>query len=194
MAVSEEYRQHVLRGLAAVAVVTDRRMFGGLGLYAQQRFFALVDNDVLYLKADDATRGDFEAIGMGRFRPFGIDGPAMDYYQLPERILDHPAELMDWVTKAIGVAERAHKAKPRTRKTATRMRSAKAKRGQRTARKEADATSRQRAADAAKRPRKSARKSSPPASVAQRTPRASRQRSANQSRRSGAGPKPPRGA
>ena len=36
-------------------------MFGGVGLYCGERFFALIDDGILYLKVDDrraaATRG-----------------------------------------------------------------------------------------------------------------------------------------
>ena len=46
-------------------------MFGGVGIYAKEAFFALVDDDVLYLKVDDSNRGDFEARGMSPFQPFG---------------------------------------------------------------------------------------------------------------------------
>lgn len=37
-------------------------MFGGVGLYAGELFFALIDDDILYLKADDATPAAFEAL------------------------------------------------------------------------------------------------------------------------------------
>lgn len=37
-------------------------MFGGVGLYAGELFFALIDDDILYLKADDTTRAAFEAL------------------------------------------------------------------------------------------------------------------------------------
>ena len=121
MAVSEEYRRHVMRRLSAVAPVTDRRMFGGLGIYSQQRFFALIDNDILYLKVDDANRGDFLSIGAASFRPFGIDGPEMDYYELPERLLDNPAELGNWVRAAIEVAKRAASKQRRKKKSASRI-------------------------------------------------------------------------
>lgn len=121
MAISEQYRQHLLLRLNAVTRVTDRRMFGGLGLYAGDRFFALVDGDVLYLKVDDTSRADFEALGSSAFRPFGERGPTMNFYALPERILDRPGELAVWITQAIDVAQRAARpAKQRARALPTR--------------------------------------------------------------------------
>ena len=65
MAVSREYREFVLEQLGRVVAVTSRSMFGGVGIYGDGLFFALLDNDTLYLKVDDSNRGDFEAAGTG---------------------------------------------------------------------------------------------------------------------------------
>ena len=72
MAVSSDYLDFVLEQLAPVGPLTSRRMFGGVGLYAQGLFFALVDDDTLYLKGDEALRPDFEAAGSIQFAPFGM--------------------------------------------------------------------------------------------------------------------------
>lgn len=82
-------------------------MFGGVGVYAGERFFALIDDDVLYLKVDDLTRPDFEKEGMGPFQPFGPGGEVMQYYELPAGLLDEPDALTPWVEGAIEVAARA---------------------------------------------------------------------------------------
>ena len=108
MSVSPGFRDFVLEQLGRVAPgVTGRAMFGGLGLYADGRIFGLVDDDVLYLKVDDLTRPEFEAAGMGPFRPFGPDGEAMGYWRLPDGVLDDAEALTPWIEKAIGVAGRA---------------------------------------------------------------------------------------
>jgi DNA transformation protein len=87
-----------------------------VGLYAGELFFALIDDDTLYLKVDDVTRGDFEARGMGPFRPFGETGEVMQYYELPAELLEEPDELRAWVEKAVEVARRArHAHQPRKR-------------------------------------------------------------------------------
>jgi DNA transformation protein and related proteins len=110
MSVSESYRTFLLDQLGrAVDRVRMKSMFGGAGVYAGEFFFAIVDDDVLYLKVDDTNRPDFEARGMGPFRPFGEGGEVMQYYQLPEELLEDPDELKPWLEKAIGVAERKKK-------------------------------------------------------------------------------------
>src|SRR5207249_11807606 len=72
-------------------------MFGGVGIYSGDLFFALVADDALYLKGDDASRPDFEARGMSPFRPFGEDGEVMQYYQVPADLLEDVEALRPWV-------------------------------------------------------------------------------------------------
>jgi DNA transformation protein and related proteins len=66
MSVSEGYRTYIIEQLATLPAVSTRRMFGGLGLYSGDWFFALIDDDVLYFKVDDANREDYVSRGMKR--------------------------------------------------------------------------------------------------------------------------------
>jgi DNA transformation protein len=82
-------------------------MFGGIGIYAAELFFALLDDDTLYFKVDDVTRPQFEDRGMTPFRPYGEDGEVMGYYEVPADVLEDPEELGAWAGAALGVARRA---------------------------------------------------------------------------------------
>lgn len=82
-------------------------MFGGVGLYAGELFFALIDEDTIYFKTDASTVAEFASRGMPPFRPFGDQGASMHYHQLPEEILEDPESLRRWAEQAIGVARRA---------------------------------------------------------------------------------------
>jgi DNA transformation protein and related proteins len=110
MAVTPAYREFVLEQLGRVAPVTSRAMFGGVGVYSNGFFFALMDDDTLYLKVDDTNRPDFEAAGMGPFRPFE-GGGAMQYYELRADLLEDAEQLRPWIDKAIDVARRSRKGK-----------------------------------------------------------------------------------
>jgi DNA transformation protein len=110
MAVSESYRVFVLEQLGRVAPVTAKHMFGGVGLYAQGLFFALIAEDRLYFKVDDSTRPDFERLGMEPFRPFGEDS-AMGYYEVSADVAEDAMQLAPWMQKAIDVAAKAKRAK-----------------------------------------------------------------------------------
>lgn len=107
MAVSASFRTFILEQLGrAVPRIRDRSMFGGVGIYSGDHFFALIDDDTLYLKVDDSNRSDFEARGMGPFRPYGEDGETMGYYEVPADLLDDPETLRPWAEKALVVAAR----------------------------------------------------------------------------------------
>jgi DNA transformation protein and related proteins len=118
MAVRETYREFVVEQLGRVRPVTWRKMFGGVGIYAGDAFFALLDNDTLYFKTGDANRADFEARGMKPFRPFGPDTKPMGYHEVPADVLEKVTELEVWLGKAVAVAE-AQGSKPQSRKRKT---------------------------------------------------------------------------
>lgn len=88
-------------------------MFGGVGIYSDGIFFALLSGDTTYLKVDDSNRADFEAAGCGPFRPFGEHGEVMQYYELPADLLEDVDALRPWVHKALDVARAARRKKKR---------------------------------------------------------------------------------
>lgn len=98
--------------------VSARRMFGGHGLYRQGVMFALVSDDVLYLKVDASTRPEFERAGMG---PFAYDAKGRSvtigsYYEAPPDLFDD-AELMRlWSGRALDAALRARQERPEKRR------------------------------------------------------------------------------
>jgi len=49
------------------ASLATKRVFGGVGICAGELFCALVADDVLYPKADDGNRPDFEAHALAPF-------------------------------------------------------------------------------------------------------------------------------
>ena len=112
MAVSQSYREYMLEQLSRVTPVTGRSMFGGVGIYAEGLFFALIAEDRLFFKVDDSTRSEFERRGMEPFRPFG-EASAMGYYEVPADAVEDVNQLETWMKKAIDVATRARQGKPK---------------------------------------------------------------------------------
>jgi DNA transformation protein len=108
MSVSPSFRGFVLEQLGrTTSGIRARSMFGGVGIYAAELFFALMDDDTLYFKVDDATRPQFEDRGMAPFRPYGEDGETMQYYEVPADVLEDPEALGAWVAAAMAAARRA---------------------------------------------------------------------------------------
>jgi DNA transformation protein len=114
MSVSPSFRSFVIEQLQRTASgIRARSMFGGVGIYAADLFFALLDDDTLYFKVDETTRGEFQARGMEPFRPPGEPGEGMQYYQVPADILEDAEELRPWVAAAVEVARRAKRRRRR---------------------------------------------------------------------------------
>ena len=110
MTVSPGFRTFVLEQLGRVAQgVRGRSMFGGVGIYSGNLFFALIDDDTLYFKVDDSTRPEFESRNMEPFRPYGPEGEMMQYYCVPADVLEDAEALGAWAQRAIAVAQRAKK-------------------------------------------------------------------------------------
>ena len=112
MPFTPEYRSKVESILSQIVPIRTKAMFGGLGIYSDDLFFALIDDDRLYFKVDDANRADFEAKGMCAFVPFPGSKP-MGYWELPDIVLNDSRELAIWIDKALGVANRAKSSKKR---------------------------------------------------------------------------------
>jgi DNA transformation protein and related proteins len=118
MAVTDDYLHYVIDQLAGLGHVTPRRMFGGVGLYHDERFFGIISRDTLYFKVNESNRGDYEARGMDRFRPFA-DKPerSMTYYAVPADTLEDAEECVEWARKSVAIASvAAAPAVPRTMK------------------------------------------------------------------------------
>ena len=109
MAVTDSFRDFIVEQLEQVAPdIRAKRMFGAVGIYSGDDFFAVIDSDRLYFKVDDQTRPRFEAEGM---TPAEIvsngEVVKLNYWEVPLGALEAPDELRSWVKDALGVARRA---------------------------------------------------------------------------------------
>ncbi len=109
----QDFLEFVLDQLARVRPITSRRMFGGIGLYQGDTFFAVIDDGRLYFVTDDATRPAFESRGMQPFQ-YAPGKFIRTYYEVPVDVLEDDRELCDW-TRAAVAAQGRRKKKP-TRK------------------------------------------------------------------------------
>ncbi len=111
MARHSEYLDWLLEQLAPLGQLRVRAMFGALGLYCDELFFAIIDDDVLFVKVDDVSRSLFEAEGLLPFTYPMKDGSVsmLSYYPLPDHALEAPHELCNWAKLGIAAALRAQK-------------------------------------------------------------------------------------
>jgi DNA transformation protein len=106
VSVSEELESYILEHLGAAGSVRARRMFGGLGIYIDDVFCALVSPDTgsLYFKVDDSNRAEFEAWGSEPFMPYKNRATIMSYYRVPDEVIEDPERLVGWAKKARAAA------------------------------------------------------------------------------------------
>jgi DNA transformation protein len=111
---ASSFQEHLAELFTPFGGVVFRRMFGGLGIFRDWLMFALVADDVLYMKADAATNPAYVAEGAGPFVYAGMRGKktALRYWRIPERLLEEPDEFLEWARTAFEVALRAHRPKP----------------------------------------------------------------------------------
>ena len=100
--------------LARVLPIEWRSMFGGMGIYSEGVFFALISSQgPLYFRVTDLNRADYEKAGSEPFMPYSRvksragEQITMPYWMVPEKVLDKPATLRRWAEKALEAARGA---------------------------------------------------------------------------------------
>lgn len=101
--------QHALDLLAGAGPVRARAMFGGYGLSVGGISMGLIDEDRLYLRVDDQTRGQFQAAGSEPFVYQSKNGPMTmkNYWSLPDEAIDDPESASRWGKLAVEASRRA---------------------------------------------------------------------------------------
>lgn len=107
--------------------VSVRAMFGGHGVYVDGLFVAIVDDDVVYLRADDRNRAEFSALGLSPFAYTTKDGSRheMSYHRAPDDALESAHAMAPWARSALGAALRAAAARDAKKAKRTAGRAAK---------------------------------------------------------------------
>lgn len=119
MAVSQGQIDQALELLEGLGSLRPKRMFGAVGLYCNELFFAVLDEETLYFKVDTETEAAFREAGSGPFT-FEKDGEtvAMSYWRIPETAMDDPEEAVSWARLGIAAALRARSKKKPKKATA----------------------------------------------------------------------------
>lgn len=113
MAVSDSFLTFVLEQLADLPDVVTKRMFGGVGVYSEETFFAILDNDTLFFKVDAVLAERYRQRGMPPFQPMPDKPPMMGYYQVPADVLEDSDLLVTWARDSVNAGRAALKKPPR---------------------------------------------------------------------------------
>ena len=97
-AASEQVESFVDR-LLPLGDVTNKKMFGGYGIFESGKMFALVNSEgQIFLKVEDANREKFERAGSPQHG-------RMPYFQIPDEILEDNDRLLVWAQEAITLSK-----------------------------------------------------------------------------------------
>lgn len=113
MAYDSDFGEWVREHFAALGPIEIKRMFGGAAVYAHGLIFALLDDGIVWLKADELSAPLLQAAGSRQFTypTKGGETMSMAYWSLPEAALDDPDEAVDWARQSIDAALRKAAAK-----------------------------------------------------------------------------------
>ena len=99
MALSETYYKSTLAMITQARPVTAKKMFGGAGLYCQDAFFAVMDDDRTYFKVDAESEPTYLALNMAGWGEIKTGG--FRYREVPAHILAEPESLGMWIDAAV---------------------------------------------------------------------------------------------
>ena len=108
MAYDTDFGEWVCEHFAALGPLEIKRMFGAAAVYANGLIFALLDDGMVWLKADEINAPLLIEAGARQFTYPTRDGAlmALAYWSLPESALDDPEEAVDWARQSIAAARR----------------------------------------------------------------------------------------
>lgn len=105
MAVSSQFRDHVLDLLEPLGALDTRRMFGGLSVRSDGTHFGVIINDRFYLVCDEALRADLLTAG-GEVFSYARRDRVVDvkrFVAVPEDMLEETDVLLPFAERALAV-------------------------------------------------------------------------------------------
>src|SRR5512138_1813899 len=103
---------YVTEHLAFLGRISNRAIFGGVGIFLDERLLGIVLEERLYLHTDKSNLGDYLSRGMEQFKPYpNAFDLTTDHHRVPQEIIDDPAQLKEWGRRSLVSAIEAAKAK-----------------------------------------------------------------------------------
>lgn len=106
MRVKSNLAGYVKEQLAFLGRLSTRSIFGGIGVFIDERLLGIVMDDKLYLHTDPSNLEEYERRGMPQFKPYpnAFDHLTTDHHQVPAEVLDDAEELKRWAERALKAA------------------------------------------------------------------------------------------
>lgn len=116
MVASPAFADFLREQISPLGQISMRRMFGKTGVFCEGVMFGIVSDDTLYLRVDDQNRTTFKEAESSPPLRYVKQGRTIDlaFWQVPERLIDAPDELVTWARAALAAAHRVAAKRART--------------------------------------------------------------------------------
>ena len=112
MRVKSELASYVEEQLAFLGRLSTKSIFGGIGIFVDERLLGIVMEDKLYLHTDASNLRAYQDRGMPQFKPYpNAFDLTTDHHQVPAEIVDDAGQLKAWGEQALAAAIEAAKIK-----------------------------------------------------------------------------------
>lgn len=112
MRVKSELASYVEEQLAFLGRLSTKSIFGGIGIFVDERLLGIVMDDKLYLHTDASNLGAYQERSMPQFKPYpNAFDLTTDHHQVPHEIIEDAAQLKHWGEQALAAAIEAARVK-----------------------------------------------------------------------------------
>ncbi len=112
MRVKSSLASYVAEQLAPLGRISSRAIFGGVGVFIDERLLAIVMGEKLYLHTDKSNLDDYLARGMPQFKPYpNAFDLTTDHHEVPPEIVNDAEQLRIWGERALAAAIESARAK-----------------------------------------------------------------------------------
>ena len=112
MRMKSSLASYVTEQLSFLGPISNRSIFGAVGIFIDERLLGIVADEVLYLHTGPTNREDYLSRGCRQFKPYpNAFDLTTDHHQVPTEIVADPQTLKEWGQRALHAAIEAAKAK-----------------------------------------------------------------------------------
>ena len=112
MRVKSELANYVEETLVFLGRISTKSIFGGIGIFVDERLLGIVMDDKLYLHTDASNLRAYQDRGMPQFKPYpNAFDLTTDHHQVPAEIVDDPAQQKQRGEHSLAAAIEAAKVK-----------------------------------------------------------------------------------
>jgi len=98
MPADKAFMEYVMELLVSFDGISSRAMFGGYGIFHNNKMFALISGSQLYFKVNESTKTIYEKAGSHQFKP-------MPYYEVPVDVMENSDAFREWAEEAISIGD-----------------------------------------------------------------------------------------